>query len=384
MLIELISGSAALLSLPATLALAHCTWGARQKPAIKADAPMAQGSICLLVPAHNEQETLPYTLSALQRACAADGNVALVVIADNCTDQTASLARDFGAIVYERHEPGRRGKGAALADAFARFDEFDWYLIVDADSRLDPGFLSCLRQALQPGVAALQTRYLPLPQNDRWACLRLLALTSFNVLRLRGRAALGESAGILGNGFVLARSTLQQVPFSANSVVEDLEYHLALLAAGLKVDWLEQATVRGEMPTGEGAKVQRARWEGGRLAMWRQHVPRLLIAALRGQPGAWAGLAELCLFPLSMQLGLLLLGLLAGGWSAIVAGSGLAVLFWHGLLVLAELPQASRLRALGSIPAYLWWKLQQLPAIVAHSRRNTPWQRSPRNAKGGV
>ena len=93
------------------------------------------------------------------------------------------------------------------------------------------------------------------------------AFVAFNVVRARGRARLGLSAGIFGNGFGLHREVIQEVPFNANSVVEDLEYHLNLVRAGIRVEFLNSASVLGEIPVGgRGAATQRSRWEGGKTA----------------------------------------------------------------------------------------------------------------------
>jgi cellulose synthase/poly-beta-1,6-N-acetylglucosamine synthase-like glycosyltransferase len=214
-----------------------------------------------------------------------------------------------------------------------------------------------------------------------------LSLRAFNKVRPLGRQRWGQSVGILGNGFGLSRSTLEKVPYVATSVVEDLEYHLELLRAGIKVELLPDVQVNGLMPTTSKARsTQRARWEGGRLRMIREFVPRLAGRVLSGRLEALEPLMDLLLLPLSFHTLLLLLAatLGSGPWR-IVASAGLGVLVLHILAaVRAGNSPARDLRAMASIPGYILWKLTRLPMILAASLRGAAWVRTERPAKEGA
>lgn len=284
-------------------------------------------------------------------------------------------------------DPDRRGKGWALQHAFDHI-EADWYLVIDADTDVEPGFLAAMRRAIDGGADALQCRYLVRDAlRSRRGTLAEVAWSAWNVLRPRGRDALGLSAGILGNGFALSRQTLDRVPYLAHSIVEDVEYHVLLVQAGLRVTWVDDALVRGDMPQASAAAgVQRARWEGGRLRLACERVPSLLAEV--GRTGRWRLLdpvADLLLLPLVLHVVLLLLALglaLVGGARpvAITAAAALGMVAVHVLtgLVLIR-AQAAHWRALAGVPGYFLWKLLLTTRIVRSARGQATWVRTERD-----
>ena len=349
-------------------------------------APL-RGRIALVVPAHNESAVIGTTLANLVTLARQDGNTDVVVIADNCGDDTADLARASGARVIERQDVQRRGKGYALDYGFRGLmpEAFAAFVVVDADSSADANFLPALRDALGDAAVA-QVRYLVRnAEASPRTRLAEIALAGFNVLRPRGRARLGLSAGILGNGFALRREVLVSVPYSARSVVEDLEYHLRLIDAGQRVAFVDATSVRGDMPSGgAGARTQRARWEGGRLLMLREHGLALLSKGLRGHWHQFEPLADLTLLPLGHHVLLLAASLVAalGGANvplALTASLSLAVVAAHvaAAIHVAGLPW-SHLASLARVPSYLAWKLGMLGATLAASTRRSEWVRTDR------
>jgi len=254
--------------------------------------------------------------------------------------------------------------------------------VVDADTDVDPGFLSAMRAALADGADALQCRYgVRDALADRRTALADVALGAWNVLRPRGRAALGLSAGILGNGFALTRRALQAVPYTADSIVEDVEYHHLLVRAGLRVRWVDDAQVRGDMPVARAAAAQqRARWEGGRLRLLASQGPALAAGVLAGQWRLLDPLLDLLLWPLAWHLSLLLLALSLGAAPVqIAASAGLAVVALHVVVALWLMPaRREHLRALLGAPAYVIWKLCLAATTWRAAGRHAPWVRSAR------
>jgi cellulose synthase/poly-beta-1,6-N-acetylglucosamine synthase-like glycosyltransferase len=349
-----------------------------------------QGRIAIVVPAHDEAEVIEHTLANLLQIARQDGNTEVVVIADNCSDDTATLARGAGARVIERHDTTRRGKGYALDHAFQRLlqEDFAAFAVIDADSSADENFLPALRTTLATSAAA-QSRYTVRNGNESPRTrLAEIALAGFNVLRPRGRDRLGLSAGILGNGFALRRETLERVPYTAASVVEDLEYHLRLIDAGLRVAFIDATSVRGDMPSGsEGARTQRTRWEGGRLRMLREQGPALLGKVLRGQLRSLEPLADLLLLPLAYHVLLigvaLMIAAVVGAQPVLLAAlASLIVVALHVVAALrvAHLPW-SHLLQLMRIPGYLLWKLRVLAGTIAGSTRHSAWIRTNRSGE---
>lgn len=383
--IELLGALALALALPGSFYLLLLTLAALRPaaPARTPDERQRALRLAIVVPAHNEAQGITRTLHSLQAQVALWPNTRLLVVADNCSDETAAVARAAGAVVLVRDDPLHRGKGQALRHAFAALgDRVDWLLVVDADTDVAGNFIGAMRAAMQDGVDALQCRY-GMRDPDQSAAARLteLALGAWNLLRPRGRMALGLSAGILGNGFALSRRTLDRVPYLAESIVEDVEYHHLLIEAGLRVHFVDATTVLGDMPlAATAAGAQRARWEGGRLGLLLTRGPALLRRLLQGQWRLADPLLDLMLPPLAWLLTLQLQALALG--SGLVRGVAAAALLALGLhvLVALKLIHADRrhLRALLGLPRYLVWKLSLLAASWRASRRHAGWVRSAR------
>jgi cellulose synthase/poly-beta-1,6-N-acetylglucosamine synthase-like glycosyltransferase len=341
-------------------------------------------SLTVLVPAHNEEALIGRCVRSVM-ASGASG-VDVLVIAHNCTDATAMRARDAGADVLVLDDPRQVGKGCALSYGFtatlARSSH--GVLVIDADSVIEPGLVERVQRRLSTGTPALQCRY-ELFDSQNWPHARLTALAfhAFNVIRPRGRARLGFSAGILGNGFALHREVLKHVPYNAHSIVEDLEYHLTLVRANIRVEFIDAAVVRGEMPvTSEGAKVQRARWEGGRFRVMRQWAPRLLADAVRGRPRLIEPLLDLLALPISSQVILLLLAAcLPVTWLRLYVLAASAVLLFHVTIAAVSGPGLLKtIKGLSTVPSYIVWKVRIFPKILHASRADAAWVRTERQS----
>jgi cellulose synthase/poly-beta-1,6-N-acetylglucosamine synthase-like glycosyltransferase len=340
------------------------------------------GRLVILVPSHNEELNIARCVESL--AASAGGTKDILVIAHNCADSTAERARATGAPVSVLNNPDLPGKGNALEHGFRMaFQELgaDAVLVVDADSTVSANLVTCVRQRLEQ-TQVLQCRYecrsAPNNPNSR---LRALAFFCMNVVRPTGRQHLHLSSGIFGNGFALRREVIEQVPYSAHSIVEDLEFHLSLLAAGIHCDFVEEARVFAEVPAaGRGATTQSARWEGGRLRMLRCHGPSLLLQVLRGRLRLLEPLLDLAGLPLATEVvGLLLLLLLPVHALRLYAVAGMAILALHLLFAVYSGPDPSAdLRALSQSPVYVIAKIGMLPAILRMTRSRAAWVRTSR------
>lgn len=338
--------------------------------------------IAVLIPAHNESLLIADTVGNVrQQNYPADAYV-VFVIADNCSDDTARLAREAGARVLERH--GNPGKGQGLYDALGQLMAEDWeaFLVMDADSHLHPETLATLNGALAAGAGAIQIRYGVLNPNDSIRTRAMeLSTASFNALRPLGKSVLGMSAGINGNGFCLARETVRKVPYLAHSIVEDIEYHMHLLAAGIRVDFLDQVWVKAQMPVGgRGATVQRVRWERGRIITIRNYAPRLFADWLKGQRRAFDGLVDVLMPPVSLIALCLLPALIVGSMvQRGLALLGMAIMAAHYFLAAWRYGSIGGLFRLSFyIPWYIAWKTHVVLASLL-TERNLPWIRTDRH-----
>lgn len=343
--------------------------------------------LAVVVPAHNEELMIARTIESV---LAADASIPVYVVAHNCSDTTAATAAAAGAQVLELSNSKLRGKSAALRHGFAAAlaAGANAVLVVDADSVVSTNLISATRSALEDGAEATQCRYeLELQGLNGLrplARLRVLAFRGMNVVRARGRAGLGFSTGLFGNGFAVTAQTLERVPFNANSIAEDVEYSTKLIAAGIRVRWVGEAFVHAHIPTGGAAQAtQEARWEGGRLRVARQATGQLFAAVLHGNWRALETLADVWSLPLSRGiLALLLTAALPVHWLHVFAivCAAIAVLYVLESALLGDEP-AQELAALAAAPVYLLWKAAITPMVVRQSRARASWARTKREAQ---
>jgi hypothetical protein len=392
----------ALLIAPLIADLVLCIAGNLRRPGAPRDAHAAEVRLAVVVPAHNEELMIARTVQSLLAAgCSASisnggkststaWDVPLFVVAHNCEDATAAAAAGAGARVTELNDPRQRGKAAALRCGFeaARTAGANAFLVVDADSVASPNLIPATRAALESGAVATQCcDELELPMSGPMrspARLRVLAFRGINVLRARGRAGLGFSAGMFGNGFALTSNTLDLVPFSVNSICEDLEYHIRLVCAGLRVEWVEDASVYASLARGRSAQAtQEARWEGGRFHVATHATGQLIAAVLDGNWRALELLAEAWSLPLSHGiLVLILMAFLPVYWLHLLAISCAAVVLAYVLeaAFLGAEPWRD-LAALAGAPLHILRKLAITPLVVRQSRGGAEWARTRREAQ---
>jgi cellulose synthase/poly-beta-1,6-N-acetylglucosamine synthase-like glycosyltransferase len=318
------------------------------------------------------------------------------VVADNCTDSTADVARDGGATVHERFNPHDVGKGYALQWLAERLraagDTFDALVVIDADSQVAPGFLTELDAELQRGARAVQAYYGALEDDSSWAVgLRAAALAAIHYVRPLGRTVLGASIGLKGNGMAFRRELLEAHGWSA-SVTEDIEYHMTLVLAGERVHFAPGAVVLAEMPGSlRTARTQNVRWEQGRIEMIRRYVPSLVSQAYQAMRlGRWSqamvsldAIMEHLIPPFSILMAMNLALLLAAIWLRDPYALGLLGVLLLGQLayllsglVMTRAPRQTYL-ALLYAPFFLIWKLWLYVRVLLGVERHG-WIRTAR------
>ena len=273
----------------------------------------------VIVPAHNEAAIINGVIASLRKLDWPAENFRILVVADNCTDDTATLARAAGAEVLERHDEILRGKGYALDFAFQISQARNWayaVVVVDADSEVSPNLLEACAARIENGAKVIQAHYSVLNAHASWRTrLMSIAMAAFHQVRSRARERLRLSCGIRGNGWCITHRLLQQVPYQAYSLTEDLEYGIELGLAGQRVHYADEAYVAAMMVPGEEAsRTQRQRWEDGRLQLMRTKTLPLLRAAVSRGSSVCLDLAlDLLVMPLSyVTINIALLILLAG------------------------------------------------------------------------
>ena len=344
----------------------------------------------VIVPAHNESAVIGTCLASLRKLDWPSQQFRILVVADNCDDATASIARDAGALVLERDD-AHRGKGYALRYAFDYSREScqaDAVVVVDADTEVSRNLLEAFAARIEAGAGAMQAHYGVLNPVESWRTgLMAIAHGAFHGVRSRARERMRVSCGLRGNGWCVTHRTLDAVPYRAFSVTEDLEYGIALGLAGHRVHYAGEACVHAVMESrGDIAGRQRQRWEDGRSDLIRSRTLPLLLAAARKRSLVCLDLAlDLLVPPLSrIALGVgVLLGVAA---LASLRQPSLMIWLWAGavgaicllLYVLRGWQLSGRgvagLRDLLRAPFFIGWKL----LLRFRPRDRHAWAPTPR------
>ncbi len=279
----------------------------------------------ILIPAHNEAAVIHDTLSTLTSQMQATDR--LVVVADNCTDTTATIAKQAGAIVLERQNHQLRGKGYAL-DCGLRYlskNPPDVVVMVDADCQVQPGAIDAVANLAINTHRPIQATYL-LNQGPNPSANQMLSTFAFkvkNLVRPLGMQVLGQSCLLTGTGMAFPWSIIQKADLANSNIVEDMKLGLDLAVAGHSPLICSDALVIGEQPQKLSAAItQRTRWEHGHLKTLLTSVPRLL----------WEGMKQgrLELAVLALDVSVPPLSLLVMLWTAVATLVTMLTLVWGG------------------------------------------------------
>jgi cellulose synthase/poly-beta-1,6-N-acetylglucosamine synthase-like glycosyltransferase len=368
--------------------------GRKQKKEAIFPTPTPQRvNFAILIPAHNEIAVLGNLLKSLLDLDYPKDHYAVYVIADNCTDTTAELARATGwAHVYERFDQEKRGKGYALNWLLQRLKEdqlnYDAYIILDADSIVEATFLQAMNRQLIHGTRALQACYTVLNGTESPStALRWIALSLMNHVRPLGRNGLGASSSLTGNGMCFTHDLLEQYPWQAFSLTEDYQYYLTLVQHGERIRYVPDAIVRSIMPTTFAQMhTQDIRWEAYQdsQSAWGT-AWKLLIAGIKNHDFARIeAIAELLTPPLSYLVGLCLLTLIGSLLLWSLPGLLISLMFISGLIsyigtaIYLLRPPRTMYMAFLHAPGFMLWKLWVLLVLRRSKKHTTEWIRTSR------
>ena len=348
-------------------------------------------SAVIVVPAHHEAEVIGETLRLLKSSLSPGMRV--LVIADNCTDSTAEVARAMGVDVLERNDTERRGKGFALAFAadHLRSDPPDIFVVMDADCAIDRPSLQALVEGAHAAGGPAQAVNLLRPDRSAPPLVQLsnFAFVLKNLVRQRGLQRLAGRVHLTGTGMAMPFELFHISGDTRSSIVEDLALGLDLADAGHPPKLIGNAFVWSGSASEQGTLVQRRRWEGGFLATALRQGPKEAWHGLvRGKPRAILAGLDLMVPPLALFALLNVAALLIAAALVFVSGAAwwpvIVQLVLLALALVAVLVAWARegrdfisLGVLARLPLYVLWKV---PMYLGLARRGTPkeWLRTGR------
>ena len=277
--------------------------------------------LAVVIPAHNESTAVLATLNDVRaQLLPADR---LLVVADNCTDDTAVIAAAAGAEVIKRDDPVKRGKGYALDFALQHLksDPPEIVVIIDADCRLTEHTLDRLATACAIShrpVQALDLMIAPDGEQINHSVAEF-AWRVKNWIRPLGLSALGLPCQLLGTGMAIPWNVIGRADVGTGWIVEDLKLGLDLASSGHPPLFCPSACVTSRFPvSAAGAETQRQRWEQGHILTIFKAAPGLLVSAIARRN--WYLLAltlDLAVPPLSLLAVLVLGSFLVTGLAAL-------------------------------------------------------------------
>lgn len=349
-----------------------------------------------VIPAHNEAAVIGITVRSCLAVAYDPERFQVFVIADNCSDDTATIAEAAGAQVIVREDLSRKSKGFALEDFFQAATTnptvrpFDAYVLVDADTSVAVDLLRVFDQSLRRGDDFVQGYYTVRNADASWRTqMMTYAFSLANGVWLAGLDQLGLSVGLKGNGMCFREAALRRFPWQAHGLVEDMEFAWKLRIGGERVRFQPLARVYGEMVSqgGMGAVSQRRRWESGRKALRASFRRDLWKSPHLAWLSKVAYQVELDFPPLSKLIVGLGFASIVGiigtwfgspriGWNGILIGLAtywaIFALFAISPIMTIDLP-IRYLLSLVYLPYYMIWKL-----FVGLLKKPQQWVRTPR------
>lgn len=285
------------------------------------EVAVSRPRIAVLVPAHNEALGIAATITLIRSQLLEEHGDRIVVVADNCSDATASIAVAAGATVLERRDENRRGKGYALdygvqylaekRAADGAEDPPDVVIFVDADNIVLPGTIDLLARKAMEVQRPVQALYLMRAPRGSALKMRIaeFAWVVKNRVRPLGWHRLGLPCQLTGSGMAFSWPLIVQAELATGHIAEDMKLGMDLARAGRAPLFCEQACVVSYFPQGDAAvRQQRTRWEHGHLSLIVNDGWPLLKQGIARRDRMLIALAlDLCVPPVAL-LTLIVLG----------------------------------------------------------------------------
>ncbi len=349
-----------------------------------------QLSLAIIIPAHNEELDIAETVSALKSQINAEQQ--LLVVADNCTDETAKIAQNAGAEVIVRNNVDERGKGFALDFGIQhlRSNPPDIVIIIDADCTITAGSLDVLTNMVAVSGKPVQALYLIRAHADCHVGQEISAFAMIlkNHIRLLGLKLLGVPSHLTGSGMAFPWGIIKQADLASGNIVEDMKLGVDLVSTDQGSLFCPEAQVYSKFPESPSAQQeQRTRWEHGHLQTILSLVPILMWDSVRRKK--WRNVVfalDLAVPPLSFLFILVITSLAITaiaayfdiGFLAFALLGGACTLFFFSMLFAWWRfgKKALPARSLIGVPMYIFSKLTLYWRFIR--QRQTSWIRTER------
>lgn len=246
-----------------------------------------KNTFAVIVAAHNEEQVIGQLVENLHVLNYPKDLYDIYVVADNCKDKTAQIAKSAGAIVYERFNLEQRGKGYAMEwmfeKLFAQSKQYDAVVVFDADNLVDPNFLLEMNNRLCKGEKVIQGYLDAKNPNDTWiAATFAISFWVVNHIWHLAKYNLGLSSVLGGTGMCISTDILKRFGWGATCLTEDMEFTMKVLLIGIRTTWAHDAIVYDEKPlTFKQSWNQRKRWAQGHFDVAGRFIPKLLVEGIK-------------------------------------------------------------------------------------------------------
>jgi cellulose synthase/poly-beta-1,6-N-acetylglucosamine synthase-like glycosyltransferase len=243
-----------------------------------------QNRFMAIIPAHNEESVIKNLIDSLKNQDYPQELYDIYVIADNCTDRTAQIAKEVGAIVYERYDEQHKTKGYALNWFLQQKIEedapYDAFFVFDADNIVDKAFIKNMNKKLCQGEDVVQGyRDIKNPTDSWISSGYAIFYWTMNRFYHLARYNLGLSPLINGTGFMVKFDVIKPNGWDTETLTEDIEFSLKRIIAGKKLGWATDAIVYDEQPVGfKQSWSQRSRWTVGHMQCIERYTKELAVA----------------------------------------------------------------------------------------------------------
>ena len=358
----------------------------------------------MIIPSHNEEKVIKELVDSLQNLDYNKKLYDIYVIADNCTDNTAQIAKDAGAIVYERFDEKHKTKGYALQWFLQQKIEedapYDAFCIFDADNIVDKNFLKAMNKKLNQGEDVVQGYRDIKNPSDSWITAGYaIFYWTMNRFYHLARYNLGLSPLINGTGFMVKFDVVKPDGWQTKTLTEDIEFSLKRIIAGKKLGWATDAIVYDEQPVGfKQSWSQRSRWTVGHIQCLKEYTKPLAVAVKDNKTvmnfdGLLYMLGSIPMFVLTIILlilnivifltnGMSVLDLLKNAVMYIVPTFFVPILTGIMIMIIDKKPIRPMIKGLALYPLFLGsWLLINFKCLF---KRDTSWEKIEHNVSKSI